>query len=172
MVAEGGSRSRRSHVVEEDEGGVGPVVRMQLTHVASIDPARVPDVLGSGEAHWLGEALPESRPGARRYLCDLELHAGGDGRTLFRKAAVVTFGEPVARKRDWVVPIEWRAASLSPLFPVFVGELVIEADRLRLDGRYAPPGGRMGYLLDVALLGVAAKQTGQWFMRRVADALA
>jgi hypothetical protein len=145
---------------------------MQLTHVAAIDPARVPDVLGSAEARWLGETLPESPPGSRRYLCDLELHAGGNGLTLFRKAAVVSFGEPVGRRRSWAVPVEWRAASLSPLFPVFVGELVIEPDRLRLDGRYAPPGGRLGYLLDVALLGVAAKQTGQWFMRRVADALA
>ena len=67
--------------------------------------------------------------------------------------------------------IEWQAATLTPLFPVFVGRLHVEPDRIVLDGRYAPPGGSIGYLLDVTLLGAAARQTGHWFLRKLAAAL-
>jgi hypothetical protein len=41
-----------------------------------------------------------------------------------------------------------------------------------LDGRYAPPAGRIGYMLDTALVGAAARQTGRWFLRELAAALA
>lgn len=162
----------RSPAAGPSEGGIAPVVTLQLSLAESVDADRVPDVLGSGDASWLGEAMDESRPGWRSFLCDLELHAGGSGPTLFRKAAVVSFGEATSSEQGWRVPIEWRAASMTPLFPVFVGHLRIDPEGIRLDGRYAPPGGRIGYLLDVTLLGMAARQTGRWFMRRLADALA
>ncbi len=151
--------------------GVELIVGLRLFHAATFDLERVPAVLGTSASTWLGEETPGTSPELRSYLCDLELQAGGRGPTLFRKAAVVSLAEPVCTPEGWVVPIEWRAASLSPLFPVFAGQLKVGAEGIELDGRYAPPGGRLGYVLDVALLGAAARQTGRWFMRRLARAL-
>jgi hypothetical protein len=148
------------------------IVRLQLLEETVVDLHRVPQVLGSQEARWLGEATPRDDPSLRSFLCDLELHAGGSGRALFRKAAVVSFGMPSRDGERWLVPIEWRAASMTALFPVFAGQLRIEPHRIELDGRYAPPAGSLGYLLDVALVGAAARQTGSWFLRELAAALA
>ena len=77
------------------------------------------------------------------------LRVSPDGRALFRKSAIgdhrpgrVTSGE------SWLVPIEWRAATLAPLFPVFVGSVRVEADLIALGGYYAPPFGVVGHILD------------------------
>ena len=162
----------RSRVAGAHPAGVELVVRLRLGHAPAVDLERVPEVLGSAASTWLGEETSVAPPGLRSYLCDLELQAGGRGPTLFRKAAVVSLADPVRTPDGWVAELEWRAASLSALFPVFAGQLTFDAEGIRLDGRYAPPGGRLGYVLDVALLGAAARQTGRWFMRRLADALA
>lgn len=148
------------------------VVRLRLRHAAPIDLERLPDVLGAASLPWLGEEILDARPGQRSFLCDLELRAGGSGPTLFRKAAVLSLAEPTRRAGGWAVPVEWRAASLSALFPVFAGRLLLDREGVELDGRYAPPGGRLGYLLDVTLLGIAARQTGQWLLRLLAKAVA
>jgi hypothetical protein len=58
-----------------------------------------------------------------------------------------------------VVPIEWRAATHAPLFPVFAGYLRLTARHLELDGQYLPPGGTVGYVVDRLLLHVAASGT-------------
>jgi hypothetical protein len=148
------------------------IVRLRIVLPTPVDLDRVPEALGSSEARWLGEPAADPGPAVRRFLCDLELHAGGSGPALFRKAALVDFGEPRQDSAGWVVPIEWRAATLAPLFPVFAGHLRIRPDRIVLDGSYAPPGGMLGYALDAALLRVAARETGRWFLRRLASALA
>ena len=158
-------------VARADLAGVRFVARLRLDLATAVDPARVPAVLGSSEARWLGEPVPRADRSVRTFLCDLELHAGGTDRALFRKAAVVSFGQPRQDGAAWVVPIEWRAATLTPLFPVLAGHLRISHDGIQLDGRYAPPGGRLGYVLDLALLGAAARQTGRCFLRRLASAL-
>jgi hypothetical protein len=148
------------------------IARLRLVQEAVVDPDLVPQVIGSPDARWLGESTPSDDPLFRSFLCDLELHAGGSGLALFRKAAVVSFGEPRRDDGRWLVPIEWRAATMTALFPVFAGQLRVESDRIELDGRYAPPAGRLGYLLDVALLGAAARQTGRWLLRKLAAELA
>ena len=149
-----------------------PIAMLRLVLARAVDLSRIPEALGQPDAPWLGEPAPVQAPTVRRFLCDLELHAGGSERALLRKSAIVGFGEPTGADGVWVVPIEWRAASLAPLFPVFAGRLRIHADGIELDGSYAPPSGRLGYLLDVALLGVAARGTGRWFLGKLASALA
>jgi hypothetical protein len=91
---------------------------------------------------------------------------------LFRKSAIVTLGRPRLAGGRWTTRIEWRAASAAPLFPVFVGRIIVDVGRIELDGFYAPPFGVVGYLLDRAILGVAARRTAWWFLQRVASALA
>jgi len=61
---------------------------------------------------------------------------------------------------------------MTALFPVFAGQLRIKSDRIELDGRYAPPAGSLGHLLDAALLGAVARQTGRWFLRELTANLA
>jgi hypothetical protein len=153
--------------------GVMPdeIVHFRLHTTAHVDLERVPAVLGGEEAPWLGERAPSERPDLRRFYCDLELHAGGAQRAIFRKSAIVGFGEPRRDQTGWIVPIEWQAATLSPLFPVFAGHLHVRADRIELEGSYAPPGGKLGQALDASLLGIAARTTGRWFARKLGEAL-
>ena len=137
---------------------------------ARIDLDRVTVAFGS-EAAWLGEPLPPAMPGIRLFACDLELRVLPDRRATFRKSAVVGLGEPVRDRGGWMVPIEWRAATRAPLFPVFAGHLRLTARHLELDGQYLPPGGTVGYVVDRLLLHVAANGTGHWFLQKVIAAV-
>jgi hypothetical protein len=147
------------------------IVKLRLTLPARLDLERVPALLGGPDADWLGQRLSEKASELRRYSCDLELRVDPDRRATFAKSAIVSFGELERVDHAWVVPIEWRAATLTPLFPVFVGRLRLRAEWIELDGHYAPPGGTIGYLLDRALLHHAARATGRWFLGKVVAAL-
>lgn len=146
-------------------------VKLYVAVPARVDLGRAPEVLGSAEADWLGQRVAEEASEIRRFSCDLELRVGPDRLATFRKSAIVGLGAPRRDDDAWVVPIEWRAATLAPLFPVFVGDLRLGVDRIELDGRYAPPGGSIGYVLDRTLLHIAARGTGRWFLRKVVSAL-
>ncbi len=148
------------------------VVRLRLTRTAHVDVDRIPSVLGADNAPWLGVRMPEKEPAVRHYLCDLEMVLGNGHRSLLRKSAIVGFGAPVPDSDGWVVPIEWRAATLAPLFPVFAGRLRVGPNRIELDGRYAPPFGKVGVVMDSALLGLAARGTGRWFLQKLVAVLA
>ena len=133
--------------------------------------ALVPAAFSDAAPMWLGEPAGPAANGAVAYSCDLELRVSPDGRALFRKSAIVTIGRPRRLGEGWVVPIEWRAATLAPLFPVFVGSLRIEADSIALGGYYAPPFGVVGLVLDRAVLSIAARATARWFLTKVATAV-
>jgi hypothetical protein len=147
------------------------LVGLFLALETQVDPGRVPAVLGAATAPWLGEAAPTITPGIRRYYGDLELRVSDTQRSWFRKSAIVGLGEPRRDGAAWLVPIEWRAATLAPLFPVFAGHLRVAGGRLELSGSYAPPGGVVGQVLDAALMRLAARGTGRWFLTRIATAL-
>ena len=70
------------------------------------------------------------------------------------------------------MPIWWRAAGMTPLFPIFAGRLSWSDDELRLDGYYEPPGGNVGVVMDRLLLNVAARATGRRLLERIAEVLA
>ena len=146
------------------------VVALHIALPASIDLDRVAVAFGS-ETAWLGEPLQPATSGTRLFACDLELRVLPDRRATFRKSAVVGLGEPVRDQSGWVVPIEWRAATHAPLFPVFAGHLRLTARHLELDGQYLPPGGTVGYVVDRLLLHVAASGTGRWLLQKVIAAV-
>jgi hypothetical protein len=114
----------------------------------------------------------------------------GDGRELLAKVGVrvgrlpiykhvqLTLGElPSAIPSDRVMlPVSWEAVGGPPLFPRMEGTLHVQPDRaqttrLTLNARYDPPLGRLGELIDRALMHKLAQATIKDFVERLADRL-
>ncbi len=136
---------------------------------ARIDLERVSSVLHASA--WLGEDVAPDDPAVRRLATDLVLGVGSDRPVAFRKSMIIGLGQPRRDAGGWTVPIDWQAASLTPLFPVFVGQVRIDRERVAIEGRYAPPLGVVGAVLDRALLGIAARATAKVILARFVDAL-
>lgn len=124
---------------------------------------------------WLGNALPDGadEPAVRRIATDLELPIFDDsGPGPVRKSALIELGRPQGRDDGGLtVTVAWQSTTAAPLFPLFAGELHVARDRLVLDGRYVPPFGRVGLVIDGALLHFVARRTAQAFLARVAAAI-
>lgn len=143
-------------------------IALRVARAARIDLRCVLDALD--DPSWLGRPIetPAGDP-ERRVATDLDLPiVDGSGTGPIRKAALIDLGRPNRVDGSVVVDIAWRSASIAPLFPVFAGQLQISATRLTLDGRYAPPFGMLGLLIDRALLHLVARRTGQALLGRVA----
>ncbi|HEY8870474.1 MAG TPA: hypothetical protein VIM30_13950 [Candidatus Limnocylindrales bacterium] len=144
-------------------------VLLHVRRSGSIDRDRALRALA--DLSWLGRPTdaPPGHPELRRVATDLDLpilDASSPGPV--RKATFVDFG-PARRVGDRVlVDIAWRSATFAPLFPVFVGQLSISPDDVVLDGRYAPPLGTLGLLLDRALLHLVARRTAAALLARLA----
>jgi hypothetical protein len=150
--------------------GPGSVtVPLHVARAAQIDLQRALDSLD--DVAWLGELIdpPAADSQYRRVHTDLELPIhDGSGTRPIRKSALIDLG-PVQDVEGFLrVDIAWRSASLTPLFPVFTGQLQISATRLTLQGRYAPPFGKLGLVIDEALLHLVARRTAEAFLDRLA----
>lgn len=149
--------------------------RLRVAVPAAASHERAAHVLGPGRDAWLGELVEAAAEpdGAARYLLDLELRVSDTApRVAFRKAAFVDVGPLVESGGALSLDISWRAASLTPLFPVFAGRLTWAAGELLVDGHYAPPGGGIGAVADRLLLNVAAQGTGRRLLERIAEVMA
>lgn len=151
-----------------------PTVPLRVVHRASIDVARAIALLD--DLSWLGPLAEGTRegPGNRRVVeVDLALPIlDGSAPGPVYKAAFIGLGpiEPVADGLG--LDIEWRSASLAPLFPVFVGRLQVLTTGLILDGRYAPPFGKLGLVIDRSLLHFVARRTAVALLARLASQFA
>ncbi len=109
-------------------------------------------------------------------------HLDGEGETAVglrvagisvQKRVTVELGEP-ERKGDWTnVPITWKATFPEKLFPTLSGRLELtpvekKVTRLTLSGMYEPPLGRLGGLIDDAVMHSVAEAT----VREVAESIA
>ncbi len=109
-------------------------------------------------------------------------HLDGDGKTAIglrvagisvHKRVIVELGEPET-KGDWTaVPITWKATFPEKLFPVLDGRLELtpvdrNTTRLTLSGMYEPPLGRVGELVDDAVMHAVAEAT----VREVSESIA
>jgi hypothetical protein len=149
--------------------------RLEVSIPAAVNRARAEAILGVERGAWLGDLVQDDvdRRGAARYLLDLELRVSDLApRVSFRKAAYVDLGALDASGARLVVDIAWRAAGLTPLFPVFAGTMSWHDGELQLHGVYAPPGGAVGAVADRLLLNVAARGTGRRLLERVALVMA
>lgn len=163
--------SAKARRVPDESAGTSP---LHVKVRAPATPERAEAVLGVQRAAWLGEVVdPGAGDDAGRYLIDLELRVGESApRVTFRKAAYVDVGPLVTDAHGASLDISWRAAGLTPLFPVFAGRLAWRDGSLLLDGYYAPPGGGVGVIADRLLLNVAARATGKRLLERISEVMA
>lgn len=110
--------------------------------------------------------------------CDDEarVRVGPGGPGWLGKTVGVHLGEPIENDGCLTIPLAWEAAGPAGLFPRFEGEIRLlgvdpERAELSLSGRYRPPLGKAGQVLDDALLAHLARATVRSFLRRVARRL-
>lgn len=111
----------------------------------------------------------------------LRLRVGPGGPAWLGKTVVVRLGEARSRVDGFVLPITWEATGPSSLFPRFDGSVRVAPgepveegaarSELSVVGRYRPPLGAAGHMLDEALLAHVARATVRTLLRRVATAL-
>jgi hypothetical protein len=93
------------------------------------------------------------------------------------KRVTVELGEPET-KGEWTnVPISWKATFPEQLFPVLVGRLELvpvekNLTRLTVSGMYVPPLGRLGALIDDAIMHSVAEATVREVTESIAQQLA
>ncbi len=89
-----------------------------------------------------------------------------------RKAALIEISSPTAVGDEILAEVSWQSATLAPLFPIFVGQLRVAESGLSLDGRYVPPFGQLGLVIDENLLRFVARRTAYAFLARLAAHIA
>lgn len=93
-----------------------------------------------------------------------------------RKEVAVEVGEPITSGAWTEVPITWQATHITELFPVMVGRVEVApvdlgVTRLTVCGMYQPPLGRLGKMLDDALLNRVAAATVRELAETIAERL-
>lgn len=144
-------------------------VPLRVSRGGGIDVTRA--IAALTNLDWLGPQVnrPDALDDLRRVRTVLELPIfDGSGPAPISKTALVDIGIPAAFAGGVAVQIGWQSDSLSPLFPVFAGQLRITARILVLDGLYAPPFGRLGLMIDRHILHVVARRTAEAFLARLA----
>jgi hypothetical protein len=159
-------------IVNENAGSTDEIqatVPLRVSRGGGIDVTRAIDALTNLD--WLGPQVngPAELHDLRRVRTVLEFPIfDGSGPTPISKTAMVDIGLPAAFAGGVAVQIGWQSDSLSPLFPVFAGQLLVTAMILVLDGLYAPPFGRIGLMIDRHLLHFVARRTAEAFLARFA----
>lgn len=106
----------------------------------------------------------------------IRVRVGPGGASWLGKSVTVHLGKPDGSDDSLAIPLSWEATGPSGLFPHLEGTLRLlsvdpERAELSLVGRYRPPLGRAGQVLDEALLSRVASATVRSFLRRVARTL-
>jgi hypothetical protein len=93
-----------------------------------------------------------------------------------RKRVTVQLGEPENRGEWTNVPVSWKATFPERLFPVLAGRLEVvpvekRVTRLTVSGMYEPPLGRLGALIDDAVMHSVADATVRELTESIAEQL-
>jgi hypothetical protein len=88
----------------------------------------------------------------------------------------ITFGASVEAGGKAIFPFRWSASGLAGLFPALDADLEVaplgaESTQLAISARYVPPLGKVGRLIDRAVLSRVAEATVKDFLDRVAAAV-
>lgn len=89
-----------------------------------------------------------------------------------RRSAEIRFGDALRRPAKTMLPMRWRPSSAWPLFPELEADLEVAAlgpsrTQLSVNARYTPPLGKLGLVIDRALLHRVAEATVKDFLDRV-----
>ena len=143
-------------------------VSLQLRVTGVVDISEATKALT--EIFWLGTIGPAGSGETRSVITELALPVlDGSSGSSIRKSAIMEIGLPASVGDTVAADISWRSASFAPLFPVFAGRLLVTDHDVALVGRYAPPFGQIGLLIDRGLLHVVARRTALALLGRFAD---
>jgi hypothetical protein len=92
------------------------------------------------------------------------------------KRVRVDLEQPYRRGDAWVLPFHWSATALPALFPAMEAELSVaplgESEvRLTFSGRYRPPLGGVGQIVDTVLLHRVVERSVRGFLHALGDGL-
>jgi hypothetical protein len=129
--------------------------------------------LGDRPATWLTDIATEAADHGRRLLMEV---GTGQGPVRLDKRVRIDLGQPRRLASRVLVPLRWVATGPAALFPTMEGDLEIgalgpRATQLALSASYEPPLGRLGGLLDQALLHRLAEATVKDFLDRLGAAI-
>lgn len=105
-----------------------------------------------------------------------ETLAVGPGDGVLTVSVALEVGEPIRGASGSTIPLTWRAAGATSLFPMMEAELVLtplgpELTHVTFRGSYDPPLAGLGAVLDRIALHRVAESTVRVFLQRLAAAL-
>jgi hypothetical protein len=135
--------------------------------------APVEGALLDAPAEWVPTLMRDAEDRGQRLLAEVGFEVD-TGRV--DKEIEIELAEPYRMGGKCVVPMTWRATGVERLFPQLDADLEIAAlgtsrTQLSINGRYRPPMGAVGRMLDRALLHRVAEATVKDFLDRVAERL-
>lgn len=149
-------------------------VRVLITRQVPRPAAEISGLLSADPATLFGAAADTVDLPAGRYAVPLRLNLAG---AHFDRVASVGFASVVEEEDGTpVLPLWWEAADQPWLFPTFDGGLEVRPEgrstELRLEGRYRPPLGTAGALVNRAILHRAATASLEALLDRLSARLA
>lgn len=144
------------------------------SHVVVARPAEEVEVaMVAGAKNWFPEIAAKANGNGQKLLAELGFDVGK--RRVGRQIAVEIGAAKVTAGLIYM-PIRWRAASESGIFPTLDGELEIGAlgtsrTQLALSANYEPPLVFIGKLADRAVLHRVAEVTVHDFLVRIGERL-
>ena len=134
--------------------------------------AQAEAVLTAGSVAWLPGLVEAANERGDRLLAEVGF---GDDVRIARRVAV-ELGPSVHMATKTVVPLHWQAAEGPGLFPSVDADLEVAplgpgATQLAISARYVPPLGRLGRVIDRALLHRVAEATLKDFLDGVGEAV-
>lgn len=172
-------------LAEADRRG-GEVGRHTFAAPAYAHRSAMPVVAESVEIARAASSVASRLQAGASWLAPQESAARADGVTRARvgpggpawlgKTVAIRLGPAGGDDEVLVIPLAWEATGATGLFPRLSGELRLTPlgpDRceLSISGRYRPPFGRAGQVLDEALLTYVARATLRAFLRRAVRSL-
>jgi Rrf2 family protein len=159
----------RTYPIPADAHRHAPAIAIADSVQVELPAAAVAARLSAGTS-WLtalAEACDEEEPRIRV----------GPGRPgWLGKTVAVHLGDAGQAGDSLVIPFIWEASGPAGIFPRFEGELRLtaldpERSEFRLAGRYRPPPGRAGQVLNDTVIMRLAQATVRSFLRRIARGL-
>lgn len=122
---------------------------------------------------WLPGLMHDTERDREALLSEVGVRATGERS---EPRAEVRFGEPLRLPAKTILPMKWKPSSAWPLFPELDADLEVASlgpsrTQLSINARYTPPLGRLGSVIDRALLHRVAEATVKDFVDRVGAAL-